>query len=425
MGSMTELFNIEAEQTLLGALLVDNEATYKVISFLEPEHFYEPVHQRIYTAILRSLERGVMATAVTLKPQFDSDEALKDIGGASYLAKLSGLAAGLISVVDYGRSVQEVSERRRALNAIDGFRARLVNLEDDVSIAEISSELLKISETGRSAAIRTFAQVSLAEADKLTQKLPCFSTGLSAVDEAMKGGVYQKKSYCFAARPKNGKTMLLSSLAYNMAVNGTRVLYIAAEMGAGEIQQRNLARAIGRNSIAFVANRDDERFVQSVYEAARQQPDTAFYLDAAGITFDELRHFVAQARVRYKIDGFILDYLQLVQGKGRNQNEAEFQAQVAQWIANTCRKDNLFSVYAAQLNREGQVRGSDGIIMAADQVYHLEMNEAKDAAWATQIVSRYTEQRHIGDISNPRLMLDKHGPHFKDFNNYFTAETYL
>ena len=104
--------NLEAEQALLGALLVNNEAIHLVATFLEPEHFFLPVHGRIYAAVLHMVGRREVATPVTLKTFFENDEALKEAGGGQYLARLAGSAVTVINAEHYGRTIHDLHVRR-------------------------------------------------------------------------------------------------------------------------------------------------------------------------------------------------------------------------------------------------------------------------------------------------------------------------
>src|SRR5271165_5416564 len=99
--------NTEAEQALLGALLVNNAAYSRVSDFLLPEHFYNPVHQRIYTAVTRLIERGQIADPVTLKGYFEQDGMLAEIGGVQYLGRLAAAVVTIINAADYGRTIYD------------------------------------------------------------------------------------------------------------------------------------------------------------------------------------------------------------------------------------------------------------------------------------------------------------------------------
>jgi replicative DNA helicase len=97
--------NLEAEQALLGAILVNNEACDRVSNFLQPEHFYEGVHARIYEAAATRIRAGQLASPVTLKTYFEQDDTLQEIGGAAYLARLAASATTIINAEDYGRTI--------------------------------------------------------------------------------------------------------------------------------------------------------------------------------------------------------------------------------------------------------------------------------------------------------------------------------
>ena len=108
--------NIEAEQAILGAILVNNEACDRVSSFLDPSHFFEAVHARIYEAAATLIRAGKLASPVTLKTYFERDETLKDIGGSAYLARLAGAASTIINAEEYGRAIYELAQRRKLID---------------------------------------------------------------------------------------------------------------------------------------------------------------------------------------------------------------------------------------------------------------------------------------------------------------------
>src|ERR671918_678869 len=112
VGFRTQPHNIDAEQALLGAVLVNNEAYHRVGEYLRPEHFYEPVHGRIFEAVTRLIERGRLADHVTLKVAFDQDEGLRDLDGARYLARLARAAETILNAEDYGRLLHDLALRR-------------------------------------------------------------------------------------------------------------------------------------------------------------------------------------------------------------------------------------------------------------------------------------------------------------------------
>ena len=128
--------NIEAEQALLAAILINNNAADKVSGFLRPEHFLEPVHGRIYEAATKLMERGQMASPVTLKAYFENDAALEEVGGAQYLAKLAASAVTVINAEDYGRTVHDLHLRRELIQVGED----MVNTAFDPSVDETAAQ---------------------------------------------------------------------------------------------------------------------------------------------------------------------------------------------------------------------------------------------------------------------------------------------
>ena len=134
--------NLEAEQALLGAILINNEALNQVATFLEPPHFYLPVHGRIFEAILKMIERGQIASPVTLKHYFDNDDSLSDVGGAQYLARLAGSAVTIINAEHYGRAIYDLAMRRELI----GIGEEMVNEAYDASLDESATAQIENSE---------------------------------------------------------------------------------------------------------------------------------------------------------------------------------------------------------------------------------------------------------------------------------------
>lgn len=413
---MTELRNIPAEQALLGAIFINNDTLFHV-GALKSEHFAEPVHQRIFEAVSAMRRDGVVADPLTLKTRFDEDDTLKDIGGSEYLARLTGAAIGIINAPDYADLVVELAQRRAVIEACQLAQEALESV--DVKTEEVAESLLREVE-------RAFAETSIrlrnsydvaAEIleDMKTCKAP-ISTGLIKLDAAMGGGLYPGRSYGFAARKKVGKTVMAGTISYNLAEAGHKHLFIAAEMGPKEIHQRNLARALNVNPFAFRGDaKDRDSFKLRVANAVRQDKRNAIYLNAPGLTFDQLRQNVLIALHRHKITGFILDYWQLVGGKTRAQNTAEHLDEVAQWIADFCRKHDLWSVTMAQINQEGNTRGGEGLRLACDQVYQIHRPDVTlPDVWVEMMDTRYTEWNNIGSETQAGLYMMPQGPYFKE-----------
>lgn len=404
--------SIEQEQVVLGHLMLNPNQLGKV-SYLRPEHFSSSLHADLYGSICEqiladgSVNGGRLGRSV---PQLDA------VDGAKYLAHLVSVGS-VVSVSGFAKEVVEAYKRRVLVEGVKDILDR-VGTED---MDALYLDLARLCGSGESDHLRPVT------GEMITRQIMedmqkgnggiCYPTGLQPLDKKMAGGVYRGFSYCFAGKPKAGKTMMLCTLSQNLADAKVKHLYIAAEMGAKQIHQRMLGRKMGKNSVSFIVGKNDPDFVRGLIDVHKEQDDTLLYISRPCITLDELKHAVITNVLRHNITGFVLDYIQLVSGKPRGVNDSEWQYQIAQWIAEVCKKENIWAVYGAQINRDGNIRGSDGAIMAADQVYQInrleEGGEYTNEAWLAMMASRYTMQADVGSEKKPALKIAKTGTHFE------------
>ena len=219
--------NIEAEQGLLGAILVNNDAFYRVSDFLEPKHFYEPIHQLIFETTASIIRAGKIATPVTLKTFVPAET---DIGGmtvAQYLARLAAEATTIINAQDYGRTVYDLSIRRDLIRVGED----MVNVAFDApvdfapraQIEDAEKKLYDLAESGRyDGGFQKFSQALTVAVDMAAAaysrdgNLSGLSSGLREMDVKM-GGLQSSDLIILAGRPAMGKTALATNIAYNVA----------------------------------------------------------------------------------------------------------------------------------------------------------------------------------------------------------------
>src|ERR1700744_2038232 len=258
--------NIEAEQSLLGAILVNNDAFYRVSDFLEPKHFFEPIHQTIFETASSLIRMGKVATPVTLKTFLPADTDLGGMTVSQYLARLAAEATTIINAQDYGRTIYELSLRRDLIRIGED----MVNVAFDApvdfapknQIEDAERRLYELAESGRydGGVQRFLPGVSLAvdmaaKAFQRDGKLSGIATGLRDLDTKM-GGLQHSDLIVLAGRPGMGKTALATNIAYNVAkahraevqpdgtmksVNGGIVGFFSCEMSAEQLATRILA----------------------------------------------------------------------------------------------------------------------------------------------------------------------------------------
>ncbi len=219
--------NVEAEQALLGALLVNNDIDATVGGFLESEHFFEGIHARIFSAAHALIERGQIANPTTLKAFFQNDEALKDIGGADYLRRLASGAVTIINAEDYGRLIYDLALRRNLIVIGEDMVNTAYESElEETSVLQIEAaeqRLYNLAEKGKyEGGFRSFTssiQGAIENAEAAFQRdghLTGVGTGLRDLDHKL-GGLHSSDLVILAGRPSMGKTALATNIAYNAA----------------------------------------------------------------------------------------------------------------------------------------------------------------------------------------------------------------
>ena len=244
---------------------------------------------------------------------------------------------------------------------------------------------------------------------KLEDKGSCDSTGLSKLDRVMAGGLYAGKAYGVQARKKIGKSILLGTISYNLNMNGVKHLWIAAEMTDRELEERHIARALGRDSNDFLK---DKISPADISEYLSMAADNMIYANASGVTLSVLEEMIDKAVKEHGVNGIILDYLQLV--KGSSANRTEHLEYVAQSIATKTKEHDIWALVAAQLNQENNTRGGEGMLLAFDMVFNLHREKTQREAWLEMTESRYTAYVNIGSKQKPGLRMEMTGPYFSE-----------
>ena len=334
----TPPYNTEAEQALLGALLINNAAHPRVSEFLQPEHFGNAVHARIYAAMGKLIGRGQVANPVTLKNLFDQDGALAEIGGAQYLARLAGAAVTIINAEDYGRAIHDLYLRRQLIAlgedvVNDAFRHDLDDRATE-QIERAEKKLFDLATAGQAeGGFRDFAgaltsAITIAEsAFKKSGKIVGVATGFVDLDKKL-GGLHPSDLVILAGRPSMGKTALATNIAFNAAraykplrlpdgrlgaEDGAVVGFFSLEMSAEQLATRILAEESGVSSDRIrrgdVSHEDFDRFVQASQEL---QALKLFIDDTPALSVPALRTRARRLMRQQGLGLIVVDYLQLL-----------------------------------------------------------------------------------------------------------------
>jgi replicative DNA helicase len=409
--------NLQAEQALLGELLLRNDSLLQVPPYFCAAHFFASVHGEIFDAIRKFYAEGKQATAITLKAYFDHNELLKEQGGARYLVQLMASAGYVHNISGFCELIHQAWMHRELASLCRDSLSAIGNEENpnDIAgtIAQRTQDILGDAIAGK---LRTDYDIGQQILEDIKNIPSPTSTGLMKLDSAMGGGLMKNKLYGFAARKKVGKTILAATLSYNLSQRGIKHLFICAEMSAKEVHQRILARATNSYESAFRSEYGQSQIFQNkLVQAIVESKKSTFFEDKPGIRFEELQQIIPLYAVRYKIQGFILDYWQLVGGKPKNKSTSEHLDEIAQWLATVCRKYGIWGVVMAQINQDGNTRGSEGLRLAADQVYEIHRKDiSAPCAWMEMMETRYTPWTNIGSDMEPGLFMNEKGPFFEE-----------
>lgn len=404
--------DIEIEQYLLAGLLENNQAIYELS--LDPNDFYVPAHREIYQKMLGAINEHGEFDYSTFCQWAKGREFVDGQSGEKYIQDLQGavISSFTQSLVNYATVIHDYAVKRRLSECLSKAKDMIDKPDEKIhDVIAYVSEALKDNQG--SDILFTGQEVYANVFEGLSKPKSCFSTGYNGLDKVTAGGFYSGWTYGFCGAEKSGKTMLATTLAYNMTIRGAKVLYIALEMGSTQIEQRSIARQLGFNSIKFF---DDP---QSIKERMKEyKPNqNMFYMDLPGATLDDILLNVSKAKVKYGIDGFIVDYWQLVRGGDSRTTEEKHLRDVAQGISDYARKNNLFNILLAQMNQDGKLFGGNGLRKACDQLYMIEQIEGNDKGrWLRMDASRYTLKASVGSESSPCITIDNAGPHFKEID---------
>ncbi len=408
---MTEDFTaLETEQAVLGWFMMNPEQGVLAAMKLDAACFAHPLHAVMFEKLREIHAVGGTVNPITLQAKIDKNPEFMAINQPDYVKRLTSVAAFGPELPDYFALLIDLKTRRR-LEA--GCNEALTALRGGVPAEEVALMLeeAKLEATARSAVMKTEKQVMAELWQDVTEQREPIRTGLPRLDEAMDGGMFPRRAYGVLARKKMGKTVLASTIAKNVADAGHPVLFIAAEMGDKEIQERVACRVMDCYGNAFRSDyRNSKQFADKFAEAVAKSSDNLIYTKAPGIRFDALRQLITAAIVRHKISGFVLDYWQLVGGKNGRTSEREHLDTVAQWLADFARENNLWCLVMGQENQDGNSRGGEGIRLAFDMVFSLQGNEEEPERWMEMKDTRYTKWRDVGSEAMPALFINEKGP---------------
>ncbi len=336
--------NIEAEQALLGAILINNEALDRVSGFLDPEHFYDPLHGNIFETIGKLVLAGKQATPVTVKTFYENAEPISaHLTVPQYLGRLAANATTIINAFDYGRTVYDLAIRRRLItigeDLVNVAYDSPVDSSPEDQIGETENALYALAEQGKYGdgfqSFGTALTSAIEMANNAYQRaggLSGLATGMSDLDAKL-GGLQSSDLIILAGRPSMGKTALATNIAYNIArayraeqqadgstkaVDGAVVGFFSLEMSAEQLAARILSEQAEIGSERIRRGMIDEDEFRRLVETSREMSEVPLYIDqTGGISIAQLAARARKLKRQKGLGCLIVDYLQLLSGSKR------------------------------------------------------------------------------------------------------------
>ncbi|MAK12651.1 MAG: replicative DNA helicase [Candidatus Pelagibacter sp.] len=405
--------NVEAEQTILGSLLANNEIFDEITDQLDENYFFDPIHQKIFKIISNLISKGLLANPVTIKNFFNSKDELIEIGGVDYLIKLTKVSTTKNQIKYYSQLLSDLYIRRQLINISEETLEESKNKDLEISGTNIlentERKLFEIAERGEfQRSFMTFKDALKETIDMATaaykndQGIVGVPSGLTDLDDRL-GGLHKQDLVIIAGRPSMGKTALATNIAFNASLNLQKndlkasVAFFSLEMSSEQLSTRILAEQsrIKSNDIRRgKINQDDfERFI----EASKNLEMLPLHIDdTPAITISALSNRARRLKRKEGLDLIVVDYIQLMKSSGyRNEGRVLEIAEITQGLKALAKELDVPVIALSQLSRQveqredkkpqlSDLRESGSIEQDADVVmfvfreqYYLEKQEPK------------------------------------------------
>jgi len=457
--------NIEAEQALIGSILVSNEIFDEITPIVNAQKFFDPIHVKIYEAIDKLIAKGLLANPITLKNYFDSDEGLKELGGHEYLIKITKFSTSTKQAIDYANIVQEMHVRRELIKISESVLNEAsskseVNASGEEMIQNAEKSLFDLAERGNFN--QSFMKFETALKQTIDMAKSAYQneegivgvpTGLTDLDAKL-GGLHKQDLLIIAGRPSMGKTALATNIAYHAAKNiekkgiKSSVAFFSLEMSSEQLATRILSEQSRIRSNDIRRGKVSEIEFEKFIETSKNIFELPLYIDETpAITIAAISNRSRRIKRLFGLELIVVDYIQLMRSSGKSQyNRVQEISEITQGLKALAKELDLPVLALSQLSRAveqrdnkkpqlADLRESGSIEQDADVVmfvyreaYYLENQEPtlgsiEHAEWQQKMdeISSLAEimigkQRH-GPTGNIKVEFEAMYTKFKDLEN--------
>ena len=400
--------SVEAEESLLGSLLIDPEAIYRVLAFVRSEDYYLQKHSWVHEVILALHERREPIDFVTVCDELERRGQLTDIGGAAFVTHLINSVPSAINIDGYGHIVEQAALRRRLITAASQIAQLAYQEADDVdeTVDQAEQVLFGISHrriTRNLVPIQEIIGPYSARIEYLYdhQDEPVgVPTGYVDLDRVL-GGLQRSDLIFIAARPSVGKTALCLSVARNAARHGKHVAIFSLEMSGDQVVQRLISNETGIDSQRLRLGRLEDHEWPLFHQATGRMADLPIFIDdTPSISTMQLRTKARRLDSEFGLDLVVIDYLQLMVGDTRSENRVQEVSGISRGLKGLARELNVPVVAASQLSRAVEQR-TDKRPVLADLRESGSLEQDADVVmfiYRDELYNPETEHQHIAEI---------------------------
>ena len=427
--------DIEAEQAVLGAIFLDSDTLIDAMEIVTPRSFYRRSHQIIFQSMIQLSNRGEAIDLVTLKAEIEKSNALEDIGGISYLSELSQSTPSSASVSYYAKIVDDKSLLRQLIQTANQIVVKSFEQGEEVQaiVDEAERSILEVSEKRNSTGFQSIADVlnqSIETIDRLAQnneEITGLPTGYQALDK-MTAGLQKEELIILAARPAVGKTAFALNIAQNVGTKTDKTVAIfSLEMGAESLVNRMLCAEGSIEASHLRTGQLNEEEWRNLIVAMGSLSRASIYIDdTPGIKISEIR---ARCRKLAQETGnlglILIDYLQLIEGTGRENRQQEV-SEISRQLKTLAKELKVPVIALSQLSRGveqrqdkrpvlSDIRESGSIEQDADIVaflyrddyYHREGDEEEEEQSNNNVIEVIIEKNRSGARGTVELLFIK------------------
>ena len=436
--------NIEAEQNVLGSVLVNNDIIDEIANIISSNKFYDPIHMKIYEVIENLNNKGMIANPITLKNFLEKNQGLEDVGGVEYLVKLTRFSSSVKQAIDYAKIIHENYVKRELIKISQYIKDDTVNNDEDkpsdLIIEDAEKLLFDLAERGSFS--QSFMKFNLAldqsvnmaeQAMKNDQGIVGVPTGLTDLDEKL-GGLHKSDLIILAGRPSMGKTALATNISFNASQHflsrqeKSSVAFFSLEMSSEQLSTRILSEQAKIKSDDIRRGKVTEEEINRYIETSRNIYDLPLFIDETpAITIAALSNRARRIKRLHGLGLVVVDYIQLMRSSS-NKNEGRVQeiSEITQGLKALAKELSVPVLALSQLSRAveqrddkqpqlADLRESGSIEQDADVVmfvfreaYYLERKQPKlgsieHAEWQ----SKMNDVNGLADII---LGKQRHGP---------------